>query len=533
MLSQIRKMSVLLILAVVAAGCSTHPSNDSADADNTPQVDFAEIPVADKDVVNDGVDAGDLVEVAEEPTAVAGGSPVAEAEEPARDPFIPGAGSGESPVGDLEVDTDIGTEVEVPVPAAPSPLSYQFAFVSKRSGFSNLHMKTTAPSATAEQLTENNKAAVLFQDPALSFDGTQIAYTKVLNLLVLAIPTISYGSLADFTDHQVLSRDGEAIMAYHADWAPHGDKNRFAFVEMVNGRSGFEYRAMTFNTASNVTDRIGFFHFPADQLKQVLWNPAEASDVDYFATRRLTDDGSNTGPLEVLEAKPGRFGYSLNTVIPTNGADHYDMAVSPDGKTLVYVQDMGEKTLMLACTVRYDEAGHATCQRLADFKLLELAGDRNESPCFTHDSQYIIYQSNVNGNQDIYMVKADGREPARQLTFDEADDTDPACSAGQAAGGPKGRDLGTTVDVKPALAPAGLIDFSKSQQAKVMPAQEQTFEVSGDIYAEAVTTVPAETIEVDATYYAEANTYIAPEAEEVVVSMAAEEYYEPNPAKEE
>ncbi len=52
------------------------------------------------------------------------------------------------------------------------------------------------------------------------------------------------------------------------------------------------------------------------------------------------------------------------------------------------------------------------------------ANESNRNPCWSPDGNWIVYQSELNGNADIWIMAADG-SAARQLTFDAAKDTAP------------------------------------------------------------------------------------------------------------
>src|SRR5262249_39617779 len=57
-------------------------------------------------------------------------------------------------------------------------------------------------------------------------------------------------------------------------------------------------------------------------------------------------------------------------------------------------------------------------------ELFSRAGAASGDPCWSPDGQRIAFDSNAEGNADIYVIQANGGKPIR-LTTDSADDDDP------------------------------------------------------------------------------------------------------------
>ncbi len=323
-----------------------------------------------------------------------------------------------------------GTELEVEVGAVRTipVIPYQFAFVSKRgeSGATNVYTRNTRSDSEVNQLTANDKKAVIYMDPSLNHDGSQIAYTIGINLGLLGFTYVSYGSINDVSAHQVIKRDGKELFSMNAEWAPASDE--IVFIEKANrrvdGRNQLTSVANVINTESGLVTPLGFW----GEMEAINWNTSDDSEIAYFTTQKVSANGKET--LEIMQSEFNVMSgtYEQLDMIPTNGTDHYDLAISPDGKMLAYVQKMGEDTAIFTCKVRYEENGQASCKSLADYNLLTLEAGRHESPCFTRDSQFILFASDRDGDDlDIYMQRADGSEPALRLTDDPADDYEPAC----------------------------------------------------------------------------------------------------------
>ena len=104
-------------------------------------------------------------------------------------------------------------------------------------------------------------------------------------------------------------------------------------------------------------------------------------------------------------------------------APEFDAVFSPDGGSLVFALD--ETT---------PNQGNIDVYRLtlADGSLTKLIGDgqglsHEESPCWSPDGSQVAFTSTRDGNQELYVMAADGSE-VRRLTSDPAIDAHPAWS---------------------------------------------------------------------------------------------------------
>lgn len=104
-------------------------------------------------------------------------------------------------------------------------------------------------------------------------------------------------------------------------------------------------------------------------------------------------------------------------------APEFDAVYSPDGQSL-----------LLALDETTPNQGNIEVYRLslADRALTRLAGDvqglsHEESPCWSPDGEFFAFTSTRDGNQELYVAKADGSD-VRRLTSDPAIDAHPAWS---------------------------------------------------------------------------------------------------------
>ena len=92
--------------------------------------------------------------------------------------------------------------------------------------------------------------------------------------------------------------------------------------------------------------------------------------------------------------------------------------LSPDGKRVVYttykIAMQGSGQILVVYSI-YDAKKYTFFSR----------GTLNSAPAWSPDGSQIAFTSNVNGNAEIYVASADGKN-ARQLTFHRGIDTSPA-----------------------------------------------------------------------------------------------------------
>jgi len=96
---------------------------------------------------------------------------------------------------------------------------------------------------------------------------------------------------------------------------------------------------------------------------------------------------------------PKRMGGEINTQW-----DEWDPCVSPDGDLLVFCSKnpsgLGEDDLFVS--FRMNDGGWSEAVNLGD----GINSDRSENrPFITADGKYLFFNSNVNGNRDVFWVE--------------------------------------------------------------------------------------------------------------------------------
>ena len=132
---------------------------------------------------------------------------------------------------------------------------------------------------------------------------------------------------------------------------------------------------------------------------QTTWNNYEGVDgLAWMPDGRLvyTAIKNNTQDLFVADLQGKQ-----NVPLTENQANNYGVAVSPDGRTIVFTSTRDGKQHLW----RMDADGNRV-QRITD-------GVRDTNPVFTPDGKWIVYQSAVSGNPNIFKIPVEGGAPVR------------------------------------------------------------------------------------------------------------------------
>jgi Tol biopolymer transport system component len=102
----------------------------------------------------------------------------------------------------------------------------------------------------------------------------------------------------------------------------------------------------------------------------------------------------------------------------TTGLDAHTIALSKDGKRLVYSKYTRDMNIWM---VRLPASGSASAQNAVQ---ITRGNQSSEILRLSPDGKWLVYDSDLNGNGDLFIVPSDGGTP-RQLTDDPADDLAP------------------------------------------------------------------------------------------------------------
>ena len=127
-----------------------------------------------------------------------------------------------------------------------------------------------------------------------------------------------------------------------------------------------------------------------------LWAPDSRSVVyahedPVYDLHRLAIDGSGT-----------------NSAVVASRWDKFASAISPDGKSIVYVENNNSDRLFIA---RLDSGGIAP-------RALTTSGTAERSAAFSPNGKWIAYEELAHGQPDVYVIAVDGSGGRRQVSVE-------------------------------------------------------------------------------------------------------------------
>lgn len=320
-------------------------------------------------------------------------------------------------VDEVKIYNGVAVPTAAPAPPNPPTTTSRIAFHSNRDG--NCEIYIMNPNGTGQTNITNNAACDRF--PAWSPGGTKVAFvsdrggayalyvasadgTGVINVSGSLQPSYPSGG-ADFawspdgnylvfrdvpsgTVYRVKS-DGTGLASLGSGanpvWSPDG--TRIAFIALGNGWDLWVMNA-------DGTNRTQLTNL-ADNEGTILWSP-DSSMIAFYA--------KPDGPEEVWTIKATGGTPTRLTTFPTHTGP---VGWSPDGSRILFQNG----------TTLYDMAVDGSGQR----QLATAVSDvrvRSYSP----DGQKVVFASNRDGNNEIYIMNKDGTQQTR-LTINSADDS--------------------------------------------------------------------------------------------------------------
>ncbi|PYR94196.1 MAG: hypothetical protein DMF84_06510 [Acidobacteria bacterium] len=214
--------------------------------------------------------------------------------------------------------------------------------------------------------------------PAISPDGRTLAFVRHLTYDVADI----FVQPLDSMKARRLTFDKRQIRGLA--WT--SDGKELIFASNRNGRHQL-WRVNVSGTAQpTVVDGITEARSPAVSTSRLVYQ-ALTEDYDIRLLNRGADGAWNA-------SKPSSFAASIR--------DEQNPSVSPDGRRLSFVSDRSGWFEVWVCA--YPEA--SDCRQLTSFRQGYVG-----SPRWSPDSQRIAFDARVDGNADIYLVRADGGQP--------------------------------------------------------------------------------------------------------------------------
>jgi serine/threonine-protein kinase len=132
---------------------------------------------------------------------------------------------------------------------------------------------------------------------------------------------------------------------------------------------------------------------------------------------------SGGGGRDIYLQPVGRNGHAVGAPRRiTTGLDAHTIALSRDGKRLAYSKYARDLNVLM---VRLSTSGSVSASSAVP---ITQGNQASEVVRLSPDGKWLLYDSDLNGNADLFIVPSDGGTP-RQLTDDPSDDLNPAWSA--------------------------------------------------------------------------------------------------------
>jgi serine/threonine protein kinase len=293
-------------------------------------------------------------------------------------------------------ETLIPTETLTPTVTPQGGGGGQIVFVSDRAGAPQIFIMY-ADGSGQQQLTNLPDGAC---QPDWSPGGEQIVFIS---------PCLERKDAYPGAHMFIMNADGSGIVPlpaseagdYDPAWSPDG--TRIAFTSTRNGYP----QIYILNLGDNSVVQVEMDK-EIQEARQPAWSPTGTQIL--YTVRRV-----NVLQIWVMsDAGAGQ------TQLVRSGSDYFDFlpAWSPDGQTIIFTQSRGPLTIGWLMGLRYENRGTQDAARVSN-GLYAIDVD------FSHDGQWIIFETSDGGKYDIAIMQAVGKGRIL-LTSDPANDFDPA-----------------------------------------------------------------------------------------------------------
>jgi serine/threonine protein kinase len=329
------------------------------------------------------------------------------------------------------------------VDPALSPDGNLLAYSSGPEGDMRIHIRQVQGGRT---ITLTDDVPGNHRWPRWSPDGSKILFQS--EGAVFVVP-----SLGGFAKRIISMRPGEGV--YGADWSPDGSEVAYAKAsgievkdldsgEVVSEFAAFEPHSPAWSPdGRNIAFVSGnpFFVFGTASFANLAASTIWIGSTDGTEPVRITmEDGQAASPIWKSDGRylmwvsnigGSRDVYRVridDTSAPrgdthrlTTGLDAHSISIAQDGRTVAYSSFQATANVW---SVQLPAVGSVSVSSAVP---ITTGNQRIESINVSHDEQWLAFDSDLAGNQDIYVMPLAGGEPI-QLTTDPADDFSPSWS---------------------------------------------------------------------------------------------------------
>ncbi len=271
--------------------------------------------------------------------------------------------------------------------ASMSDFSERWGMAMRRKYLPGIAAHQTTREFAKSVVTRKSEEAWLLLSPAVSPDGTQLAYVSDQKLSRdLWLRNIDGVPAAHRVVQGEMSGNFESLRFFNASCAWTPDGRTVAFAAQCGGQDAL----YLVNAASGHVERK--LRFGLDEVQTATFSP-DGNEIVFV--------GLSGGQSDLYRVH--RDGSGLHRLTNDRYAER-DPQWSPDGHTLVYVSDEGPKTDFMMLQFERMHLMAFDLESGAKRDITPFTNGKAVSPAWSADSQYIAFVSDRDGISNIYLL---------------------------------------------------------------------------------------------------------------------------------